>query len=368
MKKILFFLSLLMITTTLAFAQCDAPTNVQVNARWDHVNLSWTSPETQQSCDGVLSYGGDLVTGIGVSSTEPFTVAVRYPVSSLTDHTGLYLAKVSFTLYDVAVSSVVIKVWTGGSFVGGVLTPGTLVDSVPVPVSTLVANTPNTVSLINPIQIDGTQEIWIGCEVAAANTTAYPVAASDVELTNLNNLVELNGEWDNLAHAGLPDYGWMIDGCLQITPPTLTGFNVLRDGVQLNASLLSPSTTSYVDNLVSPLSSYCYEIQSVCTSATQNSDQVCVNTPAQPNCGPMIGNGTGTTYEIPFNTFYKYSYVQQLFTAAELGVTEGTIESLTFNYFYDAPITMNDITIYLANVNVSTFASESAWIPAAELT
>lgn len=331
MKKILLLFSLCVLALASVFAQCDAPINVQANARWDHVNLSWVSPQAQQSCDAVLSYGGEVASGIGVGSTTPFTVAVRYPASSLSEHDGSYLTKVSFILWDATVSALAIKIWTGGSYVGGVLTSGTLVDSVPVNVNNLVANTPNTVVLPNPIQIDASQELWIGYEVAAANTSVYPAAVGDVELVGVNNLVELDGEWDDLASAGVPGYGWLIDGCVQITPPSLTGFNVFRDGVQLNESLLSANTTTYIDNTVSPLSSYCYEIQSVCTSTTMNSDQVCVNTPEQPNCGPMIGNGTGTTYYIPFNTYYNYSYVQELFEANELGATEGTIKSLTFN-------------------------------------
>ncbi|MCQ2271025.1 MAG: fibronectin type III domain-containing protein [Bacteroidales bacterium] len=368
MKKILLLFSMCILALTSAFAQCDAPTNVQANAYWNRVNLSWVSPQAQQSCDDVLSYGGQVATGIGVSSTTPFTVAVRFPVSSLSEHDGSYLTKVSFILSDATVSALAIKIWTGGSYVGGVLNPGALVATVPVNVNNLVANTPNTVVLPNPIQIDASQELWIGYEVAAATSSVYPAAASDVELVGVNNLVELDGEWDDLASAGLPGYGWLIDGCIQITPPSLTGFNVFRDGVQLNESLLSANTTTYIDNTVSPLSSYCYEVQSVCSSTTMNSDQFCVNTPEQPNCGPMIGNGTGTTYYIPFNTYYNYSYVQELFEANELGATEGTIKSLTFNYFHSSPLVMNDITVYMANVENTTFASTTSWIPASELT
>lgn len=305
MKKILLLFSMCILALMSAFAQCDAPTNVQANAYWNRVNLSWVSPQAQQSCDDVLSYGGQIASGIGVSSTTPFTVAVRFPVSSLSEHDGSYLTKVSFILSDATVSALAIKIWTGGSYVGGVLNPGALVATVPVNVNNLVANTPNTVVLSNPIQIDASQELWIGYEVAAATSSVYPAAAGDVELVGVNNLVELDGEWDDLASAGVPGYGWLIDGCLQVTPPTLTGFNVFRDGVQLNESLLSANTTTYIDNTVSPLSSYCYEVQSVCSSTTMNSDQFCVNTPEQPNCGPMIGNGTGTTYYIPFNTYYK---------------------------------------------------------------
>lgn len=91
-------------------------------------------------------------------------------------------------------------------------------------------------------------------------------------------------------------------------------------------------------------------------------------TPDDITCGTLIGSGLGTSYAIPFNTNYNYSYSQQIFSADELGVSAGAISSLSFGYFHATPITMSHITVYLANVSNNTFATNNSWIPASDLT
>ena len=43
-----------------------------------------------------------------------------------------------------------------------------------------------------------------------------------------------------------------------------------------------------------------------------------------------IGEGTSTTYYGPFNSLWGYSFVEQIYTADEIG-TAGTITSISFN-------------------------------------
>lgn len=90
-------------------------------------------------------------------------------------------------------------------------------------------------------------------------------------------------------------------------------------------------------------------------------------TPDNITCGPLIGNGSGTSYTIPFNTDYDYSYSQQIYSANELGVSAGAINSLSFCYCHATPITMSHITVYMANISNNTFASNNSWIPASDL-
>ena len=45
----------------------------------------------------------------------------------------------------------------------------------------------------------------------------------------------------------------------------------------------------------------------------------------------VIGEGTSTSYYAPINTYYNYSYTQQLYLAEEIGVA-GTINSISFHY------------------------------------
>ena len=43
-----------------------------------------------------------------------------------------------------------------------------------------------------------------------------------------------------------------------------------------------------------------------------------------------IGDGTSTTYVTPFNSLWGYSFVEQVYTADEIG-TAGTINAISFN-------------------------------------
>ena len=43
-----------------------------------------------------------------------------------------------------------------------------------------------------------------------------------------------------------------------------------------------------------------------------------------------IGDGTSTTYYAPYNSLWGYSFVEQVYTASEIG-TAGTINAISFN-------------------------------------
>ncbi len=76
----------------------------------------------------------------------------------------------------------------------------------------------------------------------------------------------------------------------------------------------------------------------------------------------QIGDGTITSYQIPFNTFYNYSIVQELYTAEELmeqGAFFGEIHTISFQYFHATPISDLDVQIYMKNVEETSL---SGWI------
>ena len=67
----------------------------------------------------------------------------------------------------------------------------------------------------------------------------------------------------------------------------------------------------------------------------------------------QIGSGTTGSYQIPLNTFWCYSYVQELYTNAELseqGAFFGNINTVSFQYFYATALEA-PIKIYMANVS-----------------
>ena len=83
----------------------------------------------------------------------------------------------------------------------------------------------------------------------------------------------------------------------------------------------------------------------------------CGSSPSLDDC-ITIGNGTSTTYYVPFNSLYGYSFVEQIYTAAEIG-TSGQITSVSFYHKPSSTTTAqtNDIVLYMKQVSRSTFAS-----------
>ena len=68
-----------------------------------------------------------------------------------------------------------------------------------------------------------------------------------------------------------------------------------------------------------------------------------------------IGNGGTSSNSFPFNTWYKYSYTQMLYTAAEIGEAR-QITTLAFNYYYGNPLVNKDsCVIYLGTTTDTAF-------------
>ena len=78
----------------------------------------------------------------------------------------------------------------------------------------------------------------------------------------------------------------------------------------------------------------------------------------------QVGNGTSGNYHLPLNTFYNYSYTQQLYLANEIN-TAGDITSIAFQYIYSTSQTKSNQSIYLAETDLTTLSS---WIPFDSLT
>ena len=70
-----------------------------------------------------------------------------------------------------------------------------------------------------------------------------------------------------------------------------------------------------------------------------------------------IGTGTNTDYHVPFNSLYNYSFVEQLYSADEIG-SEGLINSISFKMANDSPQT-NSVTVYMKHVARNHFANNT---------
>ena len=72
-----------------------------------------------------------------------------------------------------------------------------------------------------------------------------------------------------------------------------------------------------------------------------------------------IGTGTSTSYYVPFNSLYGYSFTEQIYSASDIGIA-GSITSISFYLGTSSSVEQtNDIALYMKNVSRSTFSSTS---------
>ena len=70
-----------------------------------------------------------------------------------------------------------------------------------------------------------------------------------------------------------------------------------------------------------------------------------------------IGDGTSTTYVTPFNSLWGYSFVEQIFTADEIG-TAGTINAISFN-LQSTNSQTNQVDVFMKAVSRNTFSGST---------
>ena len=115
----------------------------------------------------------------------------------------------------------------------------------------------NTILLNTPIVIDPTQELWIGIR---CNTTAgFPLGASNNDVvTNKGELITIDSIWSTLAASAL-EYNWTIIGTLSDPNNAVSGYNLYKDDVMVNTSVLT--STHFLDSV--PTGTYEYGVTAV---------------------------------------------------------------------------------------------------------
>ena len=122
--------------------------------------------------------------------------------------------------------------------------------------------------------------------------------------------------------------------------------------------------TSYLLTNLTPETAYTLTITSECEQGTAPVVTKSFSTGCLSGGTNIVGNGSNGTYNIPLNTFYNYSYVQELFLANEINAS-GEISSIGFQYIYTTAQTKTNQSIYLAETDLTTLSS---WIPFDSLT
>ena len=128
------------------------------------------------------------------------------------------------------------------------------------------------------------------------------------------------------------------------------------------------SGTSTMLSGLTPQTSYQVRVFSNCTLGDADTIYKSFTTGCLSGGDYAVGTGTLTTYELPINNYWEYSYTQQIFLASEMNGPQ-SISSVAFQYAYSSPSTVkNSVNIYMGHTTQSTFASETNYISSSNLT
>lgn len=129
---------------------------------------------------------------------------------------------------------------------------------------------------------------------------------------------------------------------------------------------------SYRIDTLSPDTEYEWRVKSICF-AGDSSEFTPWSSFATTQClqhEVTIAGGNTNSHALPFNTWYKYSWTQMIFTASELGDAK-EITALAFYYLDSNPLTYKDsCVIYIghtADSAISTYSSSPQFLPASTM-
>ena len=149
--------------------------------------------------------------------------------------------------------------------------------------------------------------------------------------------------------------------------PTVGSYNVYLDNTLLTQTPVSVLT--YTLTGLNPGTSYEVRVVTVCEGTEGLFDSKTFTTPCIREGYFAIGdtNNTSSYYWLPVNTYYNYSYTQQLFLASEMG-RANLITNIAFNYAYTVSFTMENVKIYMGHTTKNVFASTTDTVPFSALT
>jgi hypothetical protein len=267
--------------------------------------LNWSAPN---GFDPMWLQYDDGVNVDAIGGPTEFSVAAKWDPSQLVDFDGTAITKVKFFPRDASTSgSITLKIWKGAN-------AGTLLYEQPL--SGLTFDDWNEITLDTPVDIDITEELWVGYYIV---TTGYNAGCGNFTGNPNSDYVSLDGTtWEHLGDYGL-SYSWnlgayveaakgayvalpgIVDnatysdnkatfaaGNLPASPnavdPTagvteLMGYNVYRDGEQVNTDLVTETTYADVTGVAGY---FCYKVTAVYSVCGESdfSNEACVDVAA----------------------------------------------------------------------------------------
>jgi hypothetical protein len=186
------------------FTTCEpgAPIHGEAINATDQVKIWWGNEPAAPISEWLYYDDGTYATNVGTGSAITVYWATMFPAASLASYAGTNLTKVA--LYENSYNTETVTV---SICLGGTTAPGAVASSQTF--TPAGAGDFHEVTLSTPVAIDGTENLWI----VMAEVGEHPATAC-VDSGDANNRwISLDGsEWQDLADAGLPGYGWLIRG------------------------------------------------------------------------------------------------------------------------------------------------------------
>ena len=177
------------------------------------------------------------------------------------------------------------------------------------------------------------------------------VAASDV--TNSTAVISWTENTNPAATAWTLKYG-------------PAGFDPDNEGTAVAVT----TTPSYEITGLNAYAYYDVYVRAECSSIEHSEwSDVCSFRTACPDGGDVevLGTTASTNYTLPVNTYYGYSYTQQIVTAEEIG-SATTLNSISISYAYTSPNTMeSNVDIFIGYTDKNSFSSSTDFVDPASL-
>ncbi len=242
------------------YRKCDGIYEVELEENIDYNQIDWLG--YGGSCiDEWLHWDDGVNSGNSIGTGEPveFEVAARWDHEQLEYLGGLTISEIAFFPAEGA-ASYSVRIWSGEG-------PDTLI--IDQPVNSPVIGQWNYISLINPVIIDITKDLWVGYHV---NTLAgYPAGVDDgPAIDGYGNMMYFEGAWQTLLEINPElNFNWNIACHIVPGPPPPDPdwvYNIYRQTDDGEFEFLATTPAwHYQDTSIILEEFYCYAVTAVWT-------------------------------------------------------------------------------------------------------
>ncbi len=217
--------------------------------------------------------------------------------------------------------------------------------------------------------LNGSNEVWFkltmsGAEGASVASNIDNVVISGFPMTCLTPVnVSAVAETPNSATVSWEPQGTNEESYTLIyytAALNATALNALASSDPVPENVIANVTSPYTLTGLSANTTYYVYVRANCGGDDNSvwSQAVSFTTPEPVFHVITIGDGTGTGYYVPVNTYYNYSLSQQIYTPDDIEMA-GTISSVAFYYTYTSSFSMEGIRLYMKHTTKSSFASNT---------